>query len=733
MMYIRLEKNQNGNHYGINYTLSKMTKQNDLSNIDFMYVNDDIEYYYTNDKRLYGRGLKEYFGIENDTLNYYDELKEISLYYPNEDLQILNSFKLSNLISSIKYIQSNMVFPINNDRNYINVDRYLSQKKYIKNLSFETKYKIRDESLIFQKSDMINYNNSDIDFIMRKGKLDGNYIEFQVLNTKENGEIIIRDSNNIASENVINTEQYGIFDNSIKIYKINSNNNTLLKMLSSNGISEQYYNNKRIIKSNVENSYALFNGYSMKNMVKGYKIRVNDVNSKITFGIVLSSLDYNFANMKYAIDCNNGNMHIYENNILRLQNSFEIKKHDELKILWNDALLWKRYGRQVYSEINSTPGFKGKSVSINDDGTVMVVGEPWNSETGTNRGAIRIYNYGNVLEKYDGRAYSGIPDETLLKNQYNLTYALNYLKDNEQYKGMHYSTTSPGYYFYKSEPIMGDTIDNYSNFTLYTKNVDKNDWVLKDTIYGEYDDYQIGWKVRISSNGKVILVSGNIKYNKYSGVVCIYRYENGIWNKKTISGLPLWSYWFIGHSISISSDGTIIAISSIFTDPYKWEFVWGSGWVVKRFGSDMGTTYIYRWNKETNEYNQLGQQIIGEFSNDMNGASIQLSHDGNSLIIASARNDDGGNDKGSVRVYKWREYTLEDEENETYHYSGMVQNSLQTKPIIITSYANYRYYGNYKPSVGNKYWTQVGAIYMNILICLKNKKSYRYTKCINKW
>ena len=349
--------------------------------------------------------------------------------------------------------------------------------------------------------------------------------------------------------------------------------------------------------------------------------------------------------MKYAIDCSNGNMHIYENNILRLQNSFEIKKHDELKILWNDTLLWKRYGRQVYSEINSTPGFKGKSVSINDDGTVMVVGEPWNSETGTNRGAIRIYNYEKVLEKYDGIAYGGNPDESLSKNQYGLTDALQYLKENEQYKGMHYSTTSPDYYFYKSEPIMGNTIDSYTNFTLY---VDKNDWVLKDTIYGDYDNYQIGWKVRISSNGKVILVSGNITFNSYNGIVCIYRYENGIWNKKTISldDVLSGSMTQIGHSISISSDGSIIAISSMLIG-----------------NRDIGETFIFTWNKQTNKYSRLGERIIGEANYDRSGGSIQLSHDGNSVIIASSYNDDGGNNKGSVRVYKWSEYTLENEQN----------------------------------------------------------------------
>ena len=90
----------------------------------------------------------------------------------------------------------------------------------------------------------------------------------------------------------------------------------------------------------------------------------------------------------------------------------------------------------------------------------------------------------------------------------------------------------------------------------------------------------------------------------------------------------------------------------------------------------------------------------------MYGTSIQLSHDGKSVIIASAKNDDAGYNKGSVRVYKWSEYTLEDEENEKYYYTGMIQNSLQTKPIIITSYLNTY---NYSPIVGKKYWTQVGS------------------------
>ena len=48
----------------------------------------------------------------------------------------------------------------------------------------------------------------------------------------------------------------------------------------------------------------------------------------------------------------------------------------------------------------------------------------------------------NNLERHYGKAYSGNPDKTLLKQQFNLIYALNYLKDNEEYTGMHYSTTS---------------------------------------------------------------------------------------------------------------------------------------------------------------------------------------------------------------------------------------------------------------------------------------------------
>ena len=55
--------------------------------------------------------------------------------------------------------------------------------------------------------------------------------------------------------------------------------------------------------------------------------------------------------------------------------------------------------------------------------------------------------------------------------------AIMYLKNNIDCHGMHYSTTSPSFYFYTDKPT--DTaIGGYSNFTLYTKNeIPKSDGI----------------------------------------------------------------------------------------------------------------------------------------------------------------------------------------------------------------------------------------------------------------
>lgn len=51
---------------------------------------------------------------------------------------------------------------------------------------------------------------------------------------------------------------------------------------------------------------------------------------------------------------------------------------------------------------------------------------------------------------------------------------------------------------------------------------------------------------------------------------------------------------------------------------------------------------------------QLGQDLDGEYENDLFGTSVSISHDGSIIAIGSEYNSDHGEKSGHVRVYKWK-------------------------------------------------------------------------------
>ena len=93
-----------------------------------------------------------------------------------------------------------------------------------------------------------------------------------------------------------------------------------------------------------------------------------------------------------------------------------------------------------------------------------------------------------------------------------------------------------------------------------------------------------------------------------------------------------------GHSVSLSSDGTILAIGSINNDDG---------------GNNSGHVRVYNYNSTNKQWVQLGQDIDGENTGDNSSYSVSLSSDGTILAIGAINNDDGGNNSGHVRVYSY--------------------------------------------------------------------------------
>jgi hypothetical protein len=116
--------------------------------------------------------------------------------------------------------------------------------------------------------------------------------------------------------------------------------------------------------------------------------------------------------------------------------------------------------------------------------------------------------------------------------------------------------------------------------------------------------------------------------------VRIYEYSAGSWTQlgADIDGEAAYDY--SGHSVSLSSDGTRVAIGAYDNDDN---------------GTQSGHVRIYEYS--AGSWTQLGADIDGEAMSDESGSSVSLSSDGTILAIGAPNNDGTGSEAGHVRVY----------------------------------------------------------------------------------
>lgn len=166
-----------------------------------------------------------------------------------------------------------------------------------------------------------------------------------------------------------------------------------------------------------------------------------------------------------------------------------------------------------------------------------------------------------------------------------------------------------------------------------------NTWVQRGMVIdGENPDDRAGWSVSISSNGSVVAIGapGNADGGSLAGHVRVYEWITDGWYQRgsDIDGEATNNY--SGASISLSSDGTVLAIGAPFNN--------GSG-------SGAGHARVYFWTGTA--WVQRGTDIDGEAAGDYSGWSVSLSSDGTVLAIGAYGNDGTGNLAGHVRVYTW--------------------------------------------------------------------------------
>ena len=161
---------------------------------------------------------------------------------------------------------------------------------------------------------------------------------------------------------------------------------------------------------------------------------------------------------------------------------------------------------------------------------------------------------------------------------------------------------------------------------------------LGNDIDGEAAEDESGHSVSLSADGTTVAIGArrNDGNGNSSGHTRIYNWNGTAWSQlgNDIDGEAAEDE--SGFSISLSADGTTVAIGARRND--------GNG-------NSSGHTRIYNWNGTT--WNQLGSDIDGEAANDFSGRSISLSNDGKTVAIGAHKNDGNGSNSGHTRIYSW--------------------------------------------------------------------------------
>ena len=281
---------------------------------------------------------------------------------------------------------------------------------------------------------------------------------------------------------------------------------------------------------------------------------------------------------------------------------------------FTQAQTWNQIGEDINGE--AAGDWSGQSISLSADGSVVAIGASYNDGNGSNAGHVRIYqNINGFWTQFgadiDGEAENDLSGVSVSLSSNGTTIAIGAWTND------------------------GNSIDE-GHARIYQYN--GGNWVqIGNDIDGEASYDESGVSVCLSSDGSIIAIGalGNSANGIYAGHVRIFQNIAGTWTQigEDIDGEAIGD--MCGKSISLSSDGSIVAIGSNGNDEN---------------GENSGLVKIYQNNNGT--WLQIGEDINGEAAWDNSGVSVSLTSDGSIVAIGASGNDGNGENSGHVRIFK---------------------------------------------------------------------------------
>lgn len=281
-----------------------------------------------------------------------------------------------------------------------------------------------------------------------------------------------------------------------------------------------------------------------------------------------------------------------------------------VRVYENMSNVWTQIGQDIDGAVIGDAF--GSSISLSKDGLVLAISSQNSNTNGMSSGHVRVYNYISGNWKQIGNDING-------ESAYN-------------YSGGSISLSSNGKIIAIGAVGNNDNGISSGHVRVY-ENILGVWQQLGIDIDGEAAGDMSGSSVSLSSDGSTVAIgayhnSGNAKY---SGHVRVYKYILGVWTQigNDIDGDS--ANDFSGHSVSLSSDGSIVAIGATTVDK-------------------AGYVSVYKNNNGV--WTKLGTNIEGEQLTDRSGYDVSLSEHGNILAISAIDNNGNGISSGHVRIYQ---------------------------------------------------------------------------------
>ena len=331
-----------------------------------------------------------------------------------------------------------------------------------------------------------------------------------------------------------------------------------------------------------------------------------------------------------------------------------------VRVYKNNNGTWEKIGQDIIGEQHNED--LGLSLSLNFDGTVLAVGTPQY----LNVGEVKVFKYSNGnwvqigtdLGGTKGTGYSldlnsdgsviVVGTRVYIYGLFNGVRVYKYDNPSESWKqvGKEINGGNDDLGFSVSINSKGNIIamggfDGYNlegHVGVYQYIEDDGLWkIIEKPIEGKNAKDQSGWSVSLNSDGDIIAIGapGNNDNGDYSGQTRIFKNISGTWTQlgSDINGDY---HKHSGRSVSLNSDGSIVAVGSSVSDGYN---------------KEKDHVSVYQFKDGT--WKLLGEKIYESEAYSWFGDAISLSADGSTVAVGAFASDVNGEHSGQTRVYTY--------------------------------------------------------------------------------